>query len=91
MTFDVTNEGPSAHEFWLYRTDLPPDGLPVDPALGRVNEFGPGYDVLVFTFDDIAPGETRTIEQALDAGHYVVICNVPGHYLRGMRAAFTVS
>ncbi|MEX2459549.1 MAG: hypothetical protein WD770_11270 [Actinomycetota bacterium] len=92
VTFDVTNQGPSAHQFWVYETDLAPEALPADPTgLGRVNEFGPGYNALLFTFDDIASGERRSFELDLDAGRYVIICNIPGHYVRGMHAAFTVS
>jgi len=27
----------------------------------------------------------------LDAGSYVLICNLPGHYRQGMHSSFTVS
>lgn len=40
--------------------------------------------------EDIAPSTTGVLETNLDAGSYVIICNLPGHYDQGMHAAFTV-
>ena len=40
---------------------------------------------------DIAPGDTPELELSLDAGHYVLICNLPGHYTQGMHSEFEVS
>lgn len=92
LAFEVTNEGPSVHEFWVYETDLRPEALPVDPALGRISEFGPGFTaVLAGLFNDLAPGSTETIDLSLEAGNYVIVCNVEGHYQRGMHTPFTVS
>ena len=91
VAFNLGNQGPSAHQFWVYRTDLPPNGLPVDPALGRVNESGEGFSAIAFVIQDIAPGTALRFEAELDAGRYVAICNIPGHYQRGMFASFTVA
>ena len=33
----------------------------------------------------------RDFHIALAAGHYMMICNLPGRYLAGMHAAFTVT
>jgi uncharacterized cupredoxin-like copper-binding protein len=41
--------------------------------------------------EDIAPGKTVTLKVSLQPGRYVIICNLTGHYARGMRAAFRVT
>jgi len=41
--------------------------------------------------EDITGGSTQSLTVSLDAGNYVFICNLPGHYEQGMHAAFTVS
>jgi uncharacterized cupredoxin-like copper-binding protein len=35
-------------------------------------------------------GDRRTLALRLAAGNYVLYCNMEGHYLGGMHAAFTV-
>jgi uncharacterized cupredoxin-like copper-binding protein len=40
----------------------------------------------------IAPGATRKLTvKNLVAGHYVMVCALPGHYQSGMYADFTVN
>jgi uncharacterized cupredoxin-like copper-binding protein len=89
VTFDVANQGPSAHEFLVFKTDLSADKLPVGPD-GRVNE-----DALNKVFDsqnNIDPNGAKTFNPTLAPGHYVLVCNLaPNHYMAGMRADFTVS
>ena len=95
VTFDVTNEGPDdVHEFVVIRTDLAPTDLPTDEN-GAVDEEGEGIEV-VDEIEDIPVGETETLTLDLDAGSYVLICNIwdeeeqEAHYSEGMRAGFTV-
>jgi uncharacterized cupredoxin-like copper-binding protein len=89
VTFSVTNEGPSTHEFVVFETDLAPEDLPLADD-GTVDEEGEGL-TSVDEIEDIAAGDTPTLAVELDPGSYVLICNVPGHYAAGMHAAFTVS
>jgi uncharacterized cupredoxin-like copper-binding protein len=84
--FDITNEGPSTHEFVVFRTDLAEDALPVDGATVTEDELD-----VVDEAEDIAPGVGTTLTVDLDPGDYVVICNVEGHYRAGMHAALTVT
>ena len=35
-------------------------------------------------------GQTRRLALTLNAGRYVLICNVPGHYKAGMFVGFRV-
>ena len=89
ITFDVHNEGPSVHEFVVFETDLAPDALPTN-ADGTVNEEGEGV-THIDEIEDIPVGEEQDLEVDLEAGNYVLICNLPGHYKSGMHTGFTVS
>ena len=87
VTFLVTNGGAGTHEFVVLRTDTPADALPANTELPSK------------ALEDIHMGETGDMPAhvysgltlALGAGHYVVLCNEPGHYMAGMRADFTVT
>lgn len=89
VTFNVKNEGPSVHEFVVFKTDLAPGSLPTGSD-GTVDEEGQGVEH-IDEVEDIAAGATQTLTVNLAAGHYVVICNLPGHYQQGMHAELTVS
>jgi uncharacterized cupredoxin-like copper-binding protein len=39
---------------------------------------------------DLRPGATKSVVIQLPAGHYALICNLPGHYLAGQHTDFTV-
>ncbi|HJX07097.1 MAG TPA: plastocyanin/azurin family copper-binding protein [Actinomycetota bacterium] len=86
VTFNVSNEGPSTHEFVVIKTDDAPDALPTKD--GSVNE---DQVTVVDELEDVAPSTTGTLTTDLETGSYVIICNVPGHYAAGMHTAFTVS
>ena len=86
VTFNISNEGPSAHEFVIIKTDDAPDALPVKDNTVEEDK----VDV-VDEAEDIAPSTTATLTTDLEAGSYVIICNIPTHYGLGMHAAFTVS
>jgi uncharacterized cupredoxin-like copper-binding protein len=96
VTFSVTNDGPDdVHEFVVIRTDLAPTDLPTDET-GAVDEEGEGIEEVVNEIEDIPVGTTEELTVDLDAGNYVLICNIydeeeqEAHYSEGMRAAFTV-
>jgi uncharacterized cupredoxin-like copper-binding protein len=95
VTFDVTNTGPNdTHEFVVFKTDLAPTDLPVDEK-GAVEEEGEGVEH-IDEIEDIAVGDTQSLTVDLDAGNYVLICNIydtkenEAHYSEGMRIGFTV-
>jgi uncharacterized cupredoxin-like copper-binding protein len=89
VDFEISNAGPSVHEFVVFQTDLAPDQLPVNDD-GTVNEEGKGL-THIDEVEDIAVGATEPLSVDLDAGNYVLICNLPGHYQAGMHTAFTVA
>lgn len=89
VTFDVTNDAEQTHEFVVFKTDLAEDQLPTNED-GDVDEEGEGVE-LVDEIEDIEGGSSESLTVNLDAGNYVLICNLPGHYRQGMHASFTVS
>ena len=89
VRFRILNQGPTTHEFIVVRTDRAPDKLPLQRDGLTVNEDAPGISLL-----DEAEGldidDRQTLVLDLAAGHYVMYCNLEGHYLGGMHAALTV-
>jgi len=95
VLFNVENTGPNdVHELVIVKTDLDADALPT-LADGSVDETGEGVEV-IDEIEDIPVGETQSLSVDLDAGAYVLICNIfdetenEAHYAEGMRTAFTV-
>ena len=90
VTFKITNQGPTAHEFVVFKTDLDPASLPLIADGTAVNEDGAGV-THIDEKEDIAKDATTTLSLTLQPGKYILICNLPTHYKLGMRAPFTVS
>jgi uncharacterized cupredoxin-like copper-binding protein len=94
ITFHVTNDGPAdIHEFVVIKTDLAADALPTADD-GSVDEEGAGMEVKD-EIEDIPVGASQDVTVPLDAGAYVLICNIVDdegdvHYTMGMRTAFKV-
>ena len=82
VTFKVRNGGAIKHEFVVLKTTKPAAGLlkgSEADETGNVGEIG-----------SVQPGEAKTLKLKLAAGHYALICNLPGHYTAGQHADFTV-
>jgi len=88
VTFDVSNDAEQTHEFVVFKTDLAEGDLPTNED-GDVDESGEGVQ-LIDEIEDIEGGSSESLTVSLDAGSYVLICNLPGHYRQGMHASFTV-
>ena len=86
VTFTVENTGTQNHSFLVLETDTPFDDLPVDPETNTVSE-----DDKVGEINKIKPGKTKKLKLDLEPGNYVVLDNLPGHYVQGARAAFVVA
>jgi uncharacterized cupredoxin-like copper-binding protein len=85
VTFVVDNQGPSEHEFAVIRSDAAADELPLEGGVAVVDD----ADVV----DEIRPypaGQMQELTVDVEAGRYLIICNVPGHYQLGMHAEFSV-
>lgn len=89
ITFNLTNSGTIAHEFLIVRSDAYANQLlaSVDPVTKRIDE------ALLDVIDEqpeYEPGTPGSVTVDLSAGHYVVMCNIEGHYKAGMYADFDV-
>ena len=89
LAFVVNNAGSIPHELVVFRTDAPANRLPLR-ADGDANEESEALTSVVDSGASLAPGETKVFAANLAAGHYVAVCNLPGHYRLGMRLDLTV-
>ena len=85
VTFTFKNTGNRQHEMIVLKTDESPDVLKVG-ADNKVSE-----DASVGEISETDAGKTVTKTLTLDAGAYVLVCNIEKHYGQGMRSAFTVT
>ena len=93
VEFVVDNIGEETHEFVIVQTDLDADALPAGDD-GSVDEEGGGVEV-VDEIEDIASGSTQELTVDMEAGSYVLFCNIVDdegdvHYAEGMHTGFTV-
>ncbi len=88
VIFNATNDGVVTHNFRLARTDLPDDGLPVNPDTFMVRE--EELEIIARTTKDLSPGELEEVAVNLPPGRYVIFCNVAGHYEAGLHSEFIV-
>ena len=81
VTFSATNEGTETHEIEVFRNvgDVDPTALPIEDGVAATD----GLE-LVDEIEDITPGGNADLTIDLAAGSYVVMCNLPDHYGRGM-------
>ena len=83
ITFTAKNKGHMEHELVLIRTSTSASKLKI--SSNRVSEKGSVGEI-----EDIAAGKSKKHTFNLKKGHYVLLCNIPGHYKGGMHADFTV-
>jgi uncharacterized cupredoxin-like copper-binding protein len=83
LKITTQNVGKIEHELVLLRTTTNADGLKVDG--GRVSE-----DDSVGEVSETEGGASKSHTFTLKPGTYVYICNIPGHYMDGMRGTLTV-
>ena len=83
ITFVAKNIGKLSHEFVVLKTSTPATKLKLKGAKAVETGF-------VARTPQFKPGQTKTLTLTLKAGHYVLICNLPGHYQAGQRVDFTV-
>ncbi len=90
VTLHLDNDGPSTHEVNVDRTDLKPDQLPlradglaVDEASSLLKRMG--------SVEILEAGDKKNLTLDLPPGHYVLYCNLEGHYLGSMHAELDVN
>jgi uncharacterized cupredoxin-like copper-binding protein len=87
-TFDVTNVATVPHTFIVLQTDLPADQLPL--TANNTADLESADIEVIQDVEGVQPCAPQEVNLTLKPGSYVAICNLPGHYASGMRAAFTV-
>ena len=98
VTFVVKNDGKIDHDLVVLRTDKPFDAIPVDAAgdppaavTSGANKIREDNNVGETGDPNLAKGTSRTFTISdMQAGTYVLVCNLAMHYQMGLRAAFTV-
>ena len=85
VTFNAENVGKVDHEMVVIKTDTPAGKLPVKDGevdeTGSIGEIGP---------EELKVGATPSKTFDMKAGHYALVCALPGHYEAGMYADFKV-
>lgn len=97
LTLEAVNEGRNLHELVILKTDLNPAALPRKEAK-PLQGMGTQYlvdedDPRIQTIDEIEEFPSDTSQKktvTLDPGHYVLFCNIPGHYDKGMHASLHI-
>ncbi len=89
VTFRAVNQSKDlVHELIVVRVDSPEASLPYDAKKQEVREKQIHH---LGEVADLKPGRSGALTLNLKPGHYLLICNQPGHYKAGMRADFTVT
>jgi len=90
ISFILRNEGTIPHQFIVIKTDLAPDKLPTQGSPSQVN-LSDSHLTVIYQYPAYPAGQANLLHLSLKPGHYVFICNLPGHYEQGMRTDFSVS
>ena len=88
VTFHITNDAEATiHEFVVVQTDTLAADLPVgDDLLVDESLFTPVDEV-----EDLEAGKSADLTVTLEPGHYVLLCNIAGHFTLGMHTDFNVT
>jgi uncharacterized cupredoxin-like copper-binding protein len=82
VTFRVRNAGKVKHEFVVLRTSKRASKLLKGSEASEAGNAG--------EIGNLPAGSTKSLTLKLKAGHYALICNLPGHYKAGQSADFVV-
>ena len=86
VTFAATNDGSVTHEIEVFSGDVDPATLPVEDNVASTEGL-----TLIDEIEDITPGSSADLTIDLEAGSYVVMCNLPGHFAEGMYSSLEVA
>jgi uncharacterized cupredoxin-like copper-binding protein len=87
VVFRATNHGPDQHELIVARVGDPT--LPLRSDGLTVDEEGLEKSI-VGVLEPGEPNSVRELRVQLKPGHYVLFCNMSGHFMGGMRADVVV-
>jgi uncharacterized cupredoxin-like copper-binding protein len=88
ITLEASSDGPSVHEFEVFEVtgDVDPGALPVEDDVAITDGL-----TLIDEVEDVVPGSTAELTLELEPGTYAIVCNLAGHYAKGMHATLTVT
>jgi uncharacterized cupredoxin-like copper-binding protein len=84
VKFEADNEGKVPHELVVVKSDTKAADLKVEGGKAKVDGETLG------SASDVGAGEHKDVEVDLEAGHYILLCNLPGHYEQGMHTDLDV-
>jgi len=90
VTLAVENRGPSTHEMNIDESSAGAGALPLRQNGLQVNEESSSLRN-VGSLSGVRVGTTQDLTLRLEPGHYVLFCNLEGHYLGGMHVALDVT
>jgi uncharacterized cupredoxin-like copper-binding protein len=90
VTLHLHNTGPSTHEINVDRTDLAAADLPLREDGLSVAEDSPMLK-RIGSVEILEAGDTTNLKLNLRPGHYVLYCNLEGHYLGNMYETLDVT
>jgi uncharacterized cupredoxin-like copper-binding protein len=98
VTFVAKNTGTIEHEAVVLKTNVAFDKLPITyggdppaPVTTGANKVSEDANIGETGDPNLKPGDTRVFTiKHMAGGNYVIVCNLAGHYAKGMRAALTV-
>src|SRR4051812_4593456 len=82
VTFAATNAGKDEHEMVVVRTNKQPSQLRKGNEASEAGSVG--------EISETKPGASKQVTLNLEPGRYVLLCNVPGHFMAGMYTTLTV-
>jgi uncharacterized cupredoxin-like copper-binding protein len=88
-TFTISNFGTVPHELLIFKSPLAPNKYPTDTN-GDIKEEGAAVDLLS-DGDNIDPSGSQVRAVDLTPGTYLFVCNIPGHFKKGMFSVLTVT
>jgi uncharacterized cupredoxin-like copper-binding protein len=89
VTFNVTNSSKdTVHEMIVVPVDDSKKTLPYIAAENRIDEDAAGH---LGEVSELDPGKSGSLTLDLKPGIYMVLCNVPTHFMGGMWKLFTVT
>jgi uncharacterized cupredoxin-like copper-binding protein len=88
VVFNISNQnGQVMHQLLVVQTDTPAGQL----RLGADTKVDLSGLNVVAKVDQVDVGQAATLAAHLAPGHYVLLCNIVGHYQFGMHTDFTVT
>ncbi|MCB1501406.1 MAG: hypothetical protein KDK07_16745 [Bauldia sp.] len=89
VTFKVTNSSKdTVHEMLVLPISTPGQAPTYVENESRIDEEAAGHLGEVAELD---PGQSGALTLDLEPGEYLLVCNIPGHYMAGMWQVFTVT